>query len=106
MHHIFKFIMLIVFLAGFVRRVRGTNTQNGWDHVYDMSYFFGFFVSLTVHCLLHTIFPAKKQTGASPFMLELHRTAPIIIGHGASDHADSNDEVKVSKVGKETIVPV
>jgi len=64
-------------LPGFVRRVQGVNTANGWDHVYDLSYFFGFLVSMVVHVTLHKIFPAKKQTGASPFQMELHRTRHV-----------------------------
>ena len=60
-------------VAGFVRRVRATSSGNGWDHVYDLSYFFGFFVSGTIHWALHTAFPTPKQTGASPFEMELHR---------------------------------
>ena len=64
-------------LAGFIRIVRGVNTGNGWDHVYDLSYFFGFLVSGTIHWLLHALFPAPKQTGASPFFMELHRTRPV-----------------------------
>lgn len=54
---------------------RGINTGLYRDHIYDLSYFFGFLVSLTVHCTLHRVFPARKQTGASPFVMELHRTS-------------------------------
>ena len=64
-------------VAGFVRRVQGINTANGWDHVYDLSYFFGFLVSMVVHVILHKTFPAKKQTGASPFQMELHRSRRV-----------------------------
>lgn len=63
-------------LPGFIRRIRGVSDGNGWDHIYDLSYFFGFFVSGTLHWALHTAFPAKKQTGASPFEMELHKTRP------------------------------
>jgi NCS1 family nucleobase:cation symporter-1 len=45
--------------------------------VYDLSYFFGFLVSMIVHVALHKLFPAKKQTGASPFEMELHRTIRV-----------------------------
>jgi len=71
---------------------------NGWDHVYDLSYFFGFFVSGIIHWLLHVVFPARKQTGASPFEMELHRTRPVVRYHGASD--SSRDE-EVVVPGKE-----
>ncbi|RFU32379.1 hypothetical protein B7463_g3981, partial [Scytalidium lignicola] len=60
--------------AGFVRRVQGVSDGNGWDHVCDLSYFFGFFVSGILHWALHIAFPTPKQTGASPFEMELHRT--------------------------------
>ncbi|EPE35347.1 hypothetical protein GLAREA_11046 [Glarea lozoyensis ATCC 20868] len=65
-------------LPGFVRRVRTTSNGNGWDHVYDLSYFFGFFVSGVVHWVLHTLFPTPKQTGSSPFLMDLHRTQDVV----------------------------
>ena len=42
------------------------NAGNGCDHVYHLSNFFGFFVSLAVQCIvwvLHVIFPAEDKLG-------------------------------------------
>lgn len=75
---------------------------NGWDHVYDLSYFFGFFVSGTIHWALHTAFPAKKQTGSSPFEMELHRARPAHL-HGLRPDEESTEsqEYETVTVGKE-----
>jgi NCS1 family nucleobase:cation symporter-1 len=80
-------------IAGFIRRVRGVSDDNGWDRIYDLSYFFGFLVSGTIHWLLHTAFPAPKQTGASPFAIELHRIQPVD-GHYVENH-NSHDKAVV-----------
>jgi hypothetical protein len=42
------------------------------DHIYQISYFYGFATSLTVYALLYVIFPAERQRGSSPFVLEMH----------------------------------
>jgi len=54
-------------------------------------------VSGTIHWLLHTAFPAPKQTGASPFVMELHRTRPVEGNYVES--RSSHDETVV--IGKE-----
>ena len=59
-------------LPGFARAVKHTANGNGWDHIYEISYFYGFFVALVVHAVLHTVFPAKRQRGSSPFVLSMH----------------------------------
>lgn len=58
--------------AGFARAIQGISSNNGWDHLYQISYFYGFCVSLSVHALLHAVFPAERQRGSSPFVLEEH----------------------------------
>ncbi len=88
--------------AGFVRRVQGTADGNGWDHVYDLSYFFGFFVSGTIHWALHMAFPAERQTGSSPFVMELHRARSAVQGetlqgYVASTKSYEDDNVVVGK---------
>ena len=80
-----------MFLAGFVRRVRMTATGNGWDHLYDLSYFFGFLVSGFLHWALHTLCPTAKQTGSSPFEMELHRSGEQV----------SEEDVVELRVGSE-----
>jgi NCS1 family nucleobase:cation symporter-1 len=57
--------------------VQGVNNASGWDHIYDLSYFFGFLVSMTIHVALHKIFPASNQIGSSPFHMELHRSRQV-----------------------------
>lgn len=85
-------------LAGFARAIQGVSSDNGWDHLYEMAYLYGFFVSLTVHWALHAIFPAERQRGYSPFVLEEH--AEIL--HGALSEASmptkTDDEEKGVKV--------
>jgi nucleobase:cation symporter-1, NCS1 family len=86
-------------IAGFIRRVRGVSNGNGWDGIYDLSHFLGFFVSGTIHWLLHTAFPAPKQTGASAFLMELHRTRPVD-GNYVGSHS-SHDKAVV--LGREQV---
>lgn len=90
-------------IAGFVRRVQGVSDGNGWDHVYDLSYFFGFFVSGIIHWGLHTIAPAKKQTGSSPFEMELHRTIGHVDGEAPRPYVESTSshDGEVIQVGEE-----
>lgn len=95
--------VLTFLIAGFVRRVQGVSDGNGWDHVYDLSYFFGFFVSGIFHWVLHTILPAKRQTGSSPFEMKLHRTREHIDGEAPRPYVDSTSshDGEVIEVGKE-----
>lgn len=70
---VFNFnVGLLHLKAGFVRQVKGTASGSGWDRLYQISYFFGFFVALLVFWGLHTAFPVDRQTGDSPFIMELH----------------------------------
>lgn len=48
-----------------------------------MAYPYGFFSSLTIHWVLHTIFPTKRQRGSSPFVLEEH--AEMLHGEALSE---------------------
>lgn len=59
-------------LPGFARAIQGVEDGNGWDHLYDITYFYGFFVALLTYYVLHTAFPVPKQTGFSPFVLKEH----------------------------------
>ncbi|KPI41863.1 Uracil permease [Cyphellophora attinorum] len=59
-------------LPGFVRNVKGISDGAGWDRLYQMSYFFGFLTAGLLYWAFHTIFPAEKQTGSSPFTLKAH----------------------------------
>jgi NCS1 family nucleobase:cation symporter-1 len=90
-------------LPGFVREVQGTNTGNGWDHLYQISYFFGFFVALLCFWAFHTIFPVPRQTGSSPFVLEAHirrlhpdsayeSSTQDTVGKGSGGHNEKGDE--------------
>ncbi|KIW27545.1 uncharacterized protein PV07_07273 [Cladophialophora immunda] len=59
-------------LPGFAREVKGTSDGNGWDRLYQMSYFFGFITAGLLYWTFHTLFPVERQTGSSPFTLEAH----------------------------------
>ena len=75
--------------------------------MYDLSYFFGFFISMAVHVALHKVFPAKKQTGASPFEMELHR-ARRVEGERPQTYVESTtsheDETIVVGKAKDSLV--
>lgn len=87
--------------AGFARAIQGTSSGNGWDHIYDISYLYGFFTSLTMHWLFHAVFPAERQRGSSPFVLEEHAD---MIQYGESDGGtpesvtEADNVVSVQKV--------
>lgn len=59
-------------LPGFARAIQGVQSGNGWDHLYDITYFYGFFIALLTYWACHTAFPVPKQTGSSPFVLAEH----------------------------------
>lgn len=59
-------------LPGFARAIKGTSSGNGWDHIYQISYFYGFFATLTTYALLYVAFPQERQHGSSPFVLAMH----------------------------------
>lgn len=88
----------LTLIAGFIRRIQVTANGNGWDHVYDLSYFFGFFVSGLTHWILHTIFPTEKQRGSSPFEMDLHRSmaveGEVPMGYRGSLESGSKEVVK------------
>lgn len=76
--------------AGFARAIQGTSSGNGWDQIYEISYFYGFFTSLTLHWLFHAFFPAERQRGSSPFVLDEHAE---MIQYGESDSVAEADHV-------------
>ena len=87
-------LILAPHIAGFIRAVKGQADGNGWDHLYDMSYFFGFFVSLLCYWGFHAAFPVDRQTGESPFVLDQH----VLVtqeGDGASSSGRSQKETMV-----------
>lgn len=57
---------------------------------------------MTVHVALHKVFPAKKQTGASPFEMELHRARRVEgeMPQGYVESTTSHEDENVV-VGKE-----
>ena len=61
-------------VPGLVREVQGVSNGSGWDHLYDLSYFYGFSVAFSLYWSLSTVVPYEKQTGDSPFTLDSHIT--------------------------------
>ncbi|KAH8892196.1 hypothetical protein GQ53DRAFT_864033 [Thozetella sp. PMI_491] len=59
-------------LPGFARAVQGISNDDGWDHLYQISYFYGFATSLTMYYIMYLVFPQERQRGSSPFVLEMH----------------------------------
>ena len=90
---------MVPLLPGFVRAVKHTANGNGWDHIYEISYFYGFFVALVVHAVLHTVFPAKRQRGSSPFVLSMHaETLERVEGEeGRKQEYTSSKETEAAK---------
>lgn len=87
-------------LPGFVREVRGVSDGSAWDHLYDVSYFFGFLVALLSYWVLSAILPTQKQTGASPFVLNAQ-------GAGVrQDSSSEDDEVMTSRSGEKDAIAV
>lgn len=85
-------------LPGFVREVRSVSDGSGWDHVYNVSYFFGFSVALLSYWMFSAISRTKRQTGTSPFVLNTH-------GAGmAQDSSSEYDEVMASRSGEKDAV--
>ncbi|EME78382.1 uncharacterized protein MYCFIDRAFT_58476 [Pseudocercospora fijiensis CIRAD86] len=84
-------------LPGFVRAVKETRDDTiAWDHVYDMTYFYGFFSACAVHAGLHWLFPAPRQTGHSDFVLREH--ADMVRGGECSASAEvESQEVHAEK---------
>lgn len=62
---------------------------------------------MTVHVALHKVFPAKKQRGKSPFVLELHRMGRVN-GRGQvfSESESHEDEVVKARMEKEKTASV
>lgn len=58
-------------LPGLIRRIKGNSNSSGWDHLYDISYFFGFLIAFVLYWVLSEVFPTERQTGDSPFVLEI-----------------------------------
>ena len=65
-------------LPGLIREVQGVFNGNGWDHLYNISYFFGFFIAFVLHWALSTLFPTERQTGDSPFTLDSHIASGLV----------------------------
>ncbi|KAI9807843.1 MAG: hypothetical protein M1825_005148 [Sarcosagium campestre] len=64
-------------LPGFVRNVQGVSSGNGWDHIYNLSYFYGFLSAFLLYRTLFYLAPMERQTGSSPFLLEHHRDGAL-----------------------------
>lgn len=82
--------------------MQGTSSGNGWDHLYQISYFYGFMTSLTTYYILYLIFPQERQRGRSPFVLEMHAEMVLEAADGVSEegHRISPTEEKSTDVAK------
>ncbi|KAF3023152.1 hypothetical protein E8E14_013987 [Neopestalotiopsis sp. 37M] len=79
-------------LPGFARAVQGSSNNNGWDHIYQIAYFYGFVTSFTTYYLFYLVFPQERQRGTSPFVLDLQ---PEIIT-GADALSDQRIDIVVT----------
>lgn len=55
-------------IPGFVRQVRMTYNNSGWDNLFKINFFMGFGFAFVTHLILHRIFPTPGRTGSSPFV--------------------------------------
>ncbi|KAK8209476.1 NCS1 family nucleobase:cation symporter-1 [Phyllosticta capitalensis] len=86
-------------LPGFARAIQKKSSGNGWDRLYEISYFYGFFMALFAHAAFHAIFPAERQRGSSPFVLE--GVAEMIHGEERSTEGSTKEnESEVHKIGE------
>ena len=89
---------IVPVLPGFIRAIKETRDDtSGWDHLYDITYFYGFFASLIVHAGLHAIFPGPRQTGHSDFVLREHAEMKDTI-EGVPRFDVESQEVKPDKL--------
>jgi NCS1 family nucleobase:cation symporter-1 len=80
-------------LPGFARSIKGVSSDNGWDHIYQITYLYGFCSALLVYWAGHTIFLTPHQTGHSPFMLKEHaRSSSASMDHGKAEPLDVCNE--------------
>lgn len=86
--------------AGFARAVQGTSNNNGWDHIYQIAYFYGFVTSFTTYYVLYLVFPQERQRGSSPFVLDME--PEVITGASAFDEERAgvivSEEKKTARV--------
>lgn len=75
-------------LPGFARTIQGVSDGSGWDHIYQITYLYGFCSAAVVYWAAHTIFPTPRQTGRSPFILREH-------AENVSDRSDQGDVEEV-----------
>lgn len=61
-------------LPGLIREVQGVSDGSAWDHLYEISYFFGFSVAMLLYWGLSIVSPTEKNMGDSPFMLEFDKS--------------------------------
>jgi len=89
-------------VPGLVRKVQGVSDGSGWDHLYNISYFFGFFVALLLYWGLSKLFPTERQTGDSPFTLDLDITP----GSSGSSYQDREATDTVDEKAKSVSMSV
>jgi len=89
-------------VPGLVRKVQGVSDGSGWDHLYNISYFFGFFVALLLYWGLSKLFPTERQTGDSPFTLDLDSTP----GSSGSSYQDREATDTVDEKAKSVSMSV
>lgn len=84
-------------LPGFARAVQGTSSGSGWDHIYQISYFYGFGATFVVYWALFVVWPMERQRGCSPFVLE--GVAEMVVVDGV-DAGSGSASGSASGVGK------
>ena len=88
------FQSLTLYIAGFVRNVSHTSNSNGWDHIFNLSYFYGFIITMLGYWVLHLLFPAERQDGSSPFTLE-HSDRASSVDNATKASGDDVEKVSV-----------
>ncbi|KKY14581.1 putative ncs1 nucleoside transporter family protein [Phaeomoniella chlamydospora] len=91
-------------LPGFVRQIKRSTTpdqwtnvpHNGWERLYDLSYFFGILVAAGLYAALSLAFNPKDMRGESAFELKRHL---LVVGKGGVVEAQREVEENEKREG-------
>ncbi|KAF9637839.1 hypothetical protein BFW01_g8735 [Lasiodiplodia theobromae] len=93
-------------LPGFARAIKGTSDGNGWDRIYQISYFYGFGATFVAYWALFAVWPMPKQRGSSPFVLEGVAEMVVVEGVEQTESASASVSGRGEDVEKGAVAGV